>query len=444
VVAGGSSALVRRNKLVPWHKLGASAVPEGYELSCEEACRVRVDLDNSVTMAPGAVISVGGIFHAPLSSLRDRLVATREVTLLEGKVEAASAGTRGLPLVVTANGSSHVGLRGAEAQIVLKGDHVAAQVTSGSARAGANRKWVSLEQGQMTILPAQGGPSDPVVGLTAPEWTSGTGCSAGLALESGDAPAALGGCWKPIARASSYVVELSRDAAFSKVESTDRIAAPAWSKSLADGRYFVRVRAVDDDGLVGADSPTRKLGAIVAKAPPGSVVDAPRSFTLPQGRSLEIADPSGLETALDGGSFAPAQKFIVMDGAPSHVLHLRFKDDPGSAGSSVLQRRALAADVVFTPKLARWPQDSIDITVTISDASHVVDPAQVSPKMHVLVGVAEIPLDWSHAGRVWSARLPPRAGAPTVVRVIAEDEFGTPIGRNFVEVDQGGPYVANK
>jgi hypothetical protein len=37
--------------------------------------------------------------------------------------------------------------------------------------------------------------------------------------------------------------------------------------------------------------------------------------------------------------------------------------------------------------------------------------------------------------------------APTVVRVIAEDEFGTTIGRNFVEVDQGrtGPgYVAHK
>jgi hypothetical protein len=45
---------------------------------------------------------------------------------------------------------------------------------------------------------------------------------------------------------------------------------------------------------------------------------------------------------------------------------------------------------------------------------------------------------------VWAARLAPRNAAPTVVRVIAEDEFGTPIGRNFVEVDQIRPgYVAH-
>ena len=131
---------------------------------------------------------------------------------------------------------------------------------------------------------------------------------------------------------------------------------------------------------------------------------------------------------------------------------MRFKDDPGSQGSVVLQRRALQADVAFTPKLAHWPQDPIDIRVTLSDASGVVDPSLVSPKIHVLLGLTEVPVQWSQSGRVWSARLAPRNLAPTVVRVIAEDEFGTPIGRNFVEVDQvraaagpnAGPFVAQK
>src|SRR6185295_11960948 len=111
----------------------------GHELTCEQPCRVKLDPENAVVLGPGAVISVGGIFHAPLAPLRDRLVASREVTLIEGRIEAVSAGTRGLPLVVSALGSSHVGLRAAEAQIAVKGDHVAAQVTTGSVRAGANR-----------------------------------------------------------------------------------------------------------------------------------------------------------------------------------------------------------------------------------------------------------------------------------------------------------------
>jgi hypothetical protein len=142
-----------------------------------------------------------------------------------------------------------------------------------------------------------------------------------------------------------------------------------------------------------------------------------------------------------------------MDGALKHVVHLRFKNDPSSTGSVVMQRRALQAEVAISPKLAHWPGDPIDIKVTLSDATGVVDTSQVSPKIHVLVGLNEVSVPWAHSGRIWSTRLAPRNVAPTVLRVIAEDEFGTPIGRNFVEIDQGrsatvgtggSSYVAQK
>ena len=51
---------------------------------------------------------------------------------------------------------------------------------------------------------------------------------------------------------------------------------------------------------------------------------------------------------------------------------------------------------------------------------------------------------WLRKGAVWSTRVHPRnMGGPTVVRVMADDEFGTPIGRNFIEIDyktQGTRY----
>jgi hypothetical protein len=452
VVAGGSSAQVRRNRLMPWRKLGSSVVPDGSELSCEETCRVKVDADNVLTLTPGAVVSVASFFYVPLLS-RDSLVPAHQVELREGKIEALSPSARAMPLVVSALGSSHVALRAGAAQIALKRDHLAVEASDGTVRVGANRKWISLEKGQSSILPAQGGPTPPVPSIQAPEWTADPNCTPGLALERDGAPAVLGSCWKPVGRAASYVVELSRDAGFAKVESVEPTASTSWSKQLPEGRYFLRARAIDEDGLVSAHSATRKLGTIAVKLPPGSAVDgSARTFTVPQGRSLEIPDPSGLETAMDSGGFLPAQQFIVMDGVPNHVVRFRFKDDPGSIGSAVLQRRALSAEVAFSPKLAHWPQDPIDITVTLSDASGVVDPSRVSPKMHVLLGLAEIQVQWSHSGRVWAARLNPRNVAPTVIRVIAEDEFGTTIGRNFVEVDQNrvgqaappaGGYVAH-
>lgn len=436
VVAGGSSAKVRRNRLMPWRNLADAAVPDGAELSCDETCRVKVDADNVLTLTPGAVVSVASFFHVPLFS-RDSLVAAHQVELREGKIEALSPSARAMPLVISAFGSSHVALRAAEIQVAVRGDHMAVEVIDGAARVGANHRWISLEKAEKSILPTQGGPTTPVPGIGAPEWTAGIECSPGLALVHEHATATIGGCWKPIDKAASYLVDLSRDPDFATVDSIDSPSNNSWSKLLSEGRYFLRVRAVDEDGLASAHSATRRLGTISSKLPPGSIVDgSARTFTVPQGRSFEIPDPSGLEIAQDDGGFLPAVRFIVMDGVPKHTLRVRFKDDPGSLGTAVLQRRALSAEVAFSPKLAHWPQDPIDITVTLSDKSGVVDPSNVSPKMHVLLGLTEIPVEWSHSGRVWAARLNPRNVAPTVVRVIAEDEFGTTIGRSFVEVDQ--------
>src|SRR5258706_3378479 len=89
VVAGETSAVVRRNRLVPWRKLGTGPVPEGVELSCEESCRVKIDADSALVLAPGAIVSVGSFFQVPLVS-RDVLVPARQVELREGRIDARS------------------------------------------------------------------------------------------------------------------------------------------------------------------------------------------------------------------------------------------------------------------------------------------------------------------------------------------------------------------
>jgi hypothetical protein len=132
-----------------------------------------------------------------------------------------------------------------------------------------------------------------------------------------------------------------------------------------------------------------------------------------------------------------------MDGAPSHQLRIRLSDDPSSVSTVHVLRRALRADVRITPATPRWPSDPIDIAVTIADPTGQADTSKVEPQIHVLLGLTELPLSWTHRDAVWSARVEPRRmGGPVVLRVIANDEHGTALGRNFVEIDDVAPRGA--
>jgi hypothetical protein len=130
-----------------------------------------------------------------------------------------------------------------------------------------------------------------------------------------------------------------------------------------------------------------------------------------------------------------------MDEGPEHMLRFRLRDDPGSTSTVyIARRRALVANVLMTPKKANWPTDPVDIVVTIEDPSGQIDPTTVEPRLQVLLGLTELRPTWSHRGAVWSTHLAPRStGGPTVVRVIAQDEHGTTIGRNFLEIDEKQP-----
>jgi len=113
-------------------------------------------------------------------------------------------------------------------------------------------------------------------------------------------------------------------------------------------------------------------------------------------------------------------------------------DDPGSVSTVHVLRRALRADVRITPATPSWPNDPIDIAVTIADPTGQADTSKVEPQIHVLLGLTEVPLSWTHRDAIWSAHVEPRRmGGPVVLRVIANDEHGTQLGRNFVEIDEG-------
>jgi hypothetical protein len=439
VTKGVESAMVRRSPSAPWRRVGADGrVPATAEVRCDELCSVAVDPDNTFVLTPGAIIAVSDYFYVPLVPDAQRLVPAHRVLLIEGLVEAVSS-ERGLPLVVTVGANEHVALRAARVQIARRENHTAVSVLEGQARAGASRSWVTLEAKQATVLVPHDRPKAPEPAVQAPKWTSaGEACSVPpLALSEQGKEANVGVCWEAASRGAVYRVELARDSSFreplANVESTGR----SWSKLLGAGRYFVRVRSVDADGLSSEPSAPRKIAVVPLMLPPGSLADASKAMVvLPEGRELSFGDPDGLEVATDKGGFVKAPSALRMDGSPSHQLRFRLSDDPSSVSTVHVLRRALRADVRITPRTPRWGTDPIDVSVTIEDPTGLANTDQVEPQLHVLLGMTEVPLSWNHRGAVWSARVEPRRmGGPTVLRVIANDEHGTTLGRNFVEIE---------
>ena len=442
LVSGGESAMFRWRPDLPWRKIdGRSAVGEGAEITCEQTCRLKVDADNVLTLAPGTIFMLGAYFYVPLvpnvPPAPAQLVPAHEIKLREGHIDAVSANERGIPLVVSGPGTTHVAFRAADVQIAVKGERMVAQVNEGTARAGSNKRWITVEKAQATTLSAQGYPTTPRDEQQAPEWKPGEGCTPALGVVEPGNSGSVGVCWEPRAGAASYVVELARDETFATIELRETTSSTTWSKTLPEGRYFVRTRSIDEDTLASRTSPVRKLGVVSFTLPPGATSNlATRTVVLPQGRAFELRDMTGLETALDRGIFVTVRGPIVMDAEPSHQLRFRLVGDPSSESRLDLVRRALRADIEIGPKWARWPVNPVDITVTMRDPAGMVDTAQVTPKLRVLLGLTELPVTWSHNGPTWTTRLMPRNVGVTVVRVVAEDEFGNQLGRHFLEVDE--------
>jgi hypothetical protein len=434
--SGSEAAIIRRGPDLPWRKLESKTVPEGAEIGCEQTCQLKVDPDNELTLSAGAVLTVGAIFYVPLVSTTS-LVPAHEIRLKEGHIVAHSPNEKGLPLVVSGVGTTHVALRAAEVQIAAKGERLIAQVNEGTARGGSNKRWITIEKAQAATLAASAYPVNPRAEIAPPEWKVGQGCASALGIAPPGNASNIGVCWEPRANAASYLIEVARDEAFTNIEDSQITTSTTWTKTLPEGRYFARTRAIDSDTMVSRTSAPRKLGVVSFTLPPGASADlGARTVVLPQGRAFQLRDMSGIESAVDRGVFVTIRGPVVMDAESSHVFRFRLAGDPSSESSIELQRRALRADIDIGPKSARWPVDPVDITVTVRDPAGLVDATQVTPKLRVLLGLTELPVSWNHRGPVWTTRLAPRNVGPTVIRVLAEDEFGNPIGRTFLEVDE--------
>src|SRR5205814_10115292 len=79
----------------------------------------------------------------------------------------------------------------------------------------------------------------------------------------------------------------------------------------------------------------------------------------------------------------------------------------------------------------------VRITIRASDGEGGAAPDTVELHPVVMLGVDELPVQFTRKGSILTAEVPapPAPGmGPWIVRVQVSDQFGNPVGRDFVEI----------
>jgi hypothetical protein len=333
--------------------------------------------------------------------------------------------------------------------VMVHGNTCAAAIYEGALVVGTNGQGFPVYDGAGILIRKGVDPEKSHVIPAPPEWVGGSG---GLAVIPAGSHASLSFAWSPVPAAASYRIEIAKDKTMVRVVSRATTTDPHFAapEPGPEAQYWVHVRAVGAEGIVGEWSAPKPLRVVRYTLPEGAFVAADGAIVLPSTQStVDMPGGDGLEVAYENVSAAPTRFAIPLywakvtgplrlpEDAQAKIVHLR--DGLAGAGSAeskfVLARRQLHADVVIAPTGPRWPGDAIDARVILRDPSGRIDLAAEPATIEAKLDVAPLPLTWTRAGGAWSTRIQPLPiSGPSVVRVAVKDGAGGEIGHGFVEI----------
>ncbi|HEY3593809.1 MAG TPA: hypothetical protein VGL13_08045 [Polyangiaceae bacterium] len=438
-----TGTMVRRNQFRSWHPAWrGQLLLADMELMCEHGCSVRTFDGSVLTLADGAYITIGQQMFVPLSEGQAAL--GRRFDLREGYLSVNVSKDTHRPHTVIVGGPNDVAaaLRPGQSQLVVSQDRFGIACVTSSARIKRGSEILPLQTGQATAIVDRGAAltSKP---LGAPPSIRGARAKQGelqpLAVSLTENGARPGFEWEAVTGASAYKIDISPDPTFHTlvdVAKVDGSTTRYLAKNLPQGTYYGRVTSYDESGLASMPSESAQLSVVALRVPNSGAVDSERSAVVaPPGAVMGLSDNESLELAKEGGYFHAAPSDIVVDAQP-RIVRLRRKGDFGHETRVVVEPRGLRADIKLSPFWARWPEDGVDVTVTLVDPTGRIDPLTVEPQLEVMVGLEPLAVEWKREGNRLTTHIDPRAAThPEVVRVIAKDRDGAPLGRNFLEIE---------
>ncbi len=293
--------------------------------------------------------------------------------------------------------------------------------------------WKKLAPGAVRSLDTHGGPA--TTGHTLGATTLAPGQRLWISPHH---PVHLTGFkWKPIDGARGYTVQLSRAGEpdpIANVETHEpRLSEPIGP--VGPGQYELAVRGNDQMGLPGEWSSKVELRVLGVELPEGAYVSQSGIINLGRGQHARFTYADGLELTYSGAHrFIPASSHIPLHDGHRTLVSVR---EPGSLDVAIakLQPRNITANVEIGPKTAVWPDDDVEISIQLQATSSEPPPNFIEPRPKVTVGIDPVEVAWRWEGSVLKGKVPPsESSGPWVVRVEVEDQFGLPLGRNFLEV----------
>jgi hypothetical protein len=436
-------AQVRRNRFREWEKANPGRkLPADAELTCAQGCTVRTQDGSTLTLDPGALVTVGQLYfivleEGPFASFGRRF----ELRSGGARVNVVSDKKRPRTLVLGTPSDGMVAVRPGEAHVVVTDNHAGIASWAGGAKVKQGKRALDLEPGQATSIGSEGSLVVRAV-TSSPEWAASAGRldePQPLAVALDSRSGAIGLAWRPVADITGYRFEVAADESFSKITQAVLVKPEQRSvvvRNLPEGNYYGRVIALDRDGVGSKPSSPAPLRVVAVQMPDGGVVDGEAATVVaPKGTSVRLSDHAHLEMAVDDHKFSPAASELKVDETP-HLVRLRVEGDYGRETRLHLEPRALRADIRLGPVWARWPEDAIEMSIAIVDPSGRFDPGSVQPQVQVLLGIEAINVEWKRDGTRLTARLAPRVTTrPEVLRVIVRDQKGVQLGRAFLEIE---------
>lgn len=361
------------------------APPTGDSLTVGTRVRVGRGGEAEVTLRNGTVLTVSGraelVMFNPLARGAGR--APLHLTLLRyGAVRfrRGDGAPQRPPFFLLSTGPSVVSVGRAEGELVtdLTGRITRVAVASG-------RVPVLTQRGSMLLLARRGVLLAP--GQTPheralprrPEWVT---APAERVVTAG-APVDVTGEYRlPSGHASRWRVELARDAAFrervSVASSAGRVRR-LHLRGVAPGRYFVRVSALNEDGLAGP-----------ASTPAPFTVAAPALVPGGPGRRATIEMPAGFHCAVDGEALARVSGTLALAPARQHTVRCA-----SSAAAETSTTFTIPADeagpIVHDVRLYVSPEGGGVLGISLRDAAgHPVPYADVRAEVDGGVGLEPV------------------------------------------------------
>jgi hypothetical protein len=379
----------------------------------------------------GAHFKMGKPIKVQLDSRGTRTPA-QSVNLVTGRVEVELPLVKNPSTAVLVQGPSKVSAvaKGGHSVVIASGKTVSVGAISGDMLVALGNDWRTLPAGTVREF-TNGVAADhevlkaPTTSLSAPVLLSVAGEHTSVIAQT-----------TPIARASAYEFSLYRTRGRDR-ELVKRFESKDTQTKLEDlepGSYTISAHAVESSGLEGAESQPVALRVVKAQLPEGAKL-TDGGILLPPSQRVRLLGTEGVQV-----SYGKAADFVALPddiglirGQPT-LVRLRAAGS-NSELSLRLSPRAVLADIKIGPPRARWPQDTVTVSVRLSDARGRPLPDDVKVKPVAYVNVTPVKVEWKREHNLLSAVIPPSLEAgPWVVRVEINDDTGAIAGRDFLEV----------